>query len=612
MASLTVTTSPVVSITANSAQSGGNITSDGGFPVTVRGLCWNTSGEPTTADNKTDDGSGTGEFTGIITGLQPDTTYYVRAYATNNNETVYGNSVEFKTAELTSSQFIDLRDGNIYNFVLIGDQTWMAENLRYLPEVVGPGTGSETTPYYYVYGYDGTNVTDAKATANYNTYGVLYNWPAAMAGSASSTANPSGIQGVCPAGWHMPSDEEWKQMEMFLGMSQEQADGTDWRGTDEGGKLKEGGTTHWVNPNEGSTNASEFTALPAGCRDGYGSFSNIGYYNFIWTATENTASVAWSRYLYYFSGSVVRTGYSKENGFSVRCIKDPVSSIITTSPVTSITANSAQSGGNITSDGGSPITVRGICWNSSGAPTTADNKTEEGSGTGEFAGTMTGLQPNTTYYVRAYASSDLGTSYGETVSFTTLSEGGGSGILLEDNFDVYPSEQNWYFDLGDGLFTHQDSKAILSTNYNRYTVKFYSKLQRSVNEGTLTFVTNMLTYEDNNTAYGPLSRGLVSGKDRNNAIEFINITGSIIQARTVSNGVATTTDYNVGASVCNYYDYKIVASNTKVDFYFNNNLIATHTTNIPLVPLNVYFDTSSWAGNVPIYINYVRLELDPY
>jgi uncharacterized protein (TIGR02145 family) len=397
-----------------------------------------------------------------------------RAYATNNNnETVYGNSVEFKTAHITSSQFIDLRDGNIYSFVLIGDQFWMAENLRYLPDVVGPGSGSETSAYYYVYDYEGINVTDAKATANYSTYGVLYNWPAAMAGSSSSSSNPSGVQGICPAGWHLPSDAEWKQLEMFLGMTQEEADGTGWRGTDEGGKLKESGTTHWAYPNEASTDASGFTALPAGCRDGYGSFSNGGYYNFLWSATENNTNIAWSRYLSHGFGGIFRTSYSKENAFSVRCIKDTIAPLaITTSPVTSITANSAQSGGNITSDGGSPITVRGLCWNSSGDPTTADYKTEEGSGIGEFTSTMTSLQANTTYYVRAYASSDSDTSYGESLTFTTLSEGSGSGILLEDNFDVYPSEQDWSFDIGDGMFMHQDSKAILMTNYNRYTVKF--------------------------------------------------------------------------------------------------------------------------------------------
>ncbi len=104
--------------------------------------------------------------------------------------------------------FTDSRDGNVYKFVKIGTQTWMAENLAYLPSVVGSATGSETTPYYYVYGYDGTSVTAAKATSNYTTYGVLYNWPAAMGGFSSSSSNPSGVQGVCPAGWHLPSEAE--------------------------------------------------------------------------------------------------------------------------------------------------------------------------------------------------------------------------------------------------------------------------------------------------------------------------------------------------------------------------------------------------------------------
>jgi uncharacterized protein (TIGR02145 family) len=88
----------------------------------------------------------------------------------------------------------------------------MAENLKYLPSVVGPGTGSNSEAYCYVYGYDGTSISAAKATENYATYGVLYNWTAAMNGAESSDANPSGVQGICPDGWHLPSDAEWKQL----------------------------------------------------------------------------------------------------------------------------------------------------------------------------------------------------------------------------------------------------------------------------------------------------------------------------------------------------------------------------------------------------------------
>jgi len=120
----------------------------------------------------------------------------------------------FFTSFTSPNTFKDSRDGKIYKTVTIGEQTWMAENLAYLPRVVGPKTGSNTAPYYYVYGYDGTDVAAAKATKNYQIYGVLYNWPASMNGGASSGTNPSDIQGVCPTGWHlcqvMQSGNNWK------------------------------------------------------------------------------------------------------------------------------------------------------------------------------------------------------------------------------------------------------------------------------------------------------------------------------------------------------------------------------------------------------------------
>jgi uncharacterized protein (TIGR02145 family) len=202
-------------------------------------------------------------------------------------------------------------EGNHYAVVTIGLQTWMAENLKYLPGVVGPGTGSETIPYYYVYGYNGTDVTAAKATSNFTTYGVLYNWPAAMAGSASSATNPSGVQGVCPAGWHLPSDAEWTQLTDYLGGE-----------SVAGGKLKETGTAHWNSPNTGATNETGFTALPGGYRDINGTFLSIGHHGFWWSATENYATNAWYRFMFYNYSNVVRLYGSKELGFSVRCVRD--------------------------------------------------------------------------------------------------------------------------------------------------------------------------------------------------------------------------------------------------------------------------------------------------
>ena len=207
--------------------------------------------------------------------------------------------------------FTDPRDGIVYKTVKIGNQVWMAENLKYLPSVVGSGTGSLTIPYYYVYGYNGTDVAAAKGTANYTTYGVLYNWPAAMAGSASSAANPSGVQGVCPTGWHLPSDAEWTQLTDYLGGE-----------SVAGGKLKEAGTAHWQSPNTGATNETGFTALPGGYRYDDGSFDGIGDGGFWWSATEHNTNLAWYRDMYYLYSSVSRYSDNKELGFSVRCVRD--------------------------------------------------------------------------------------------------------------------------------------------------------------------------------------------------------------------------------------------------------------------------------------------------
>ena len=213
----------------------------------------------------------------------------------------------------------DKRDGNHYNIVKIGNQFWMAENLRYLPSVVGPNMISNTQPYYYVYDYDGTDVAAAKATENYKTYGVLYNWAAAMNGDASSEANPSGVQGACPCGWHLPSDAEWKQLEMHLGMTEDEANADGWRGTDEGGKLKD--TTLWNAPNTGATNESGFAALPGGYRDVL-SFYNIGNYCLLWSATEYDATNAWFRSMTHFFSELRRDNGVKSAGNSVRCVRD--------------------------------------------------------------------------------------------------------------------------------------------------------------------------------------------------------------------------------------------------------------------------------------------------
>lgn len=197
--------------------------------------------------------------------------------------------------EFETDTFTDPRDGNVYKTVTIGSQTWMAENLRYLPSVASPLSLSQWTKYYYVYGYDGTNVAEAKATANYITYGVLYNWVAAKE--------------ACPAGWHIPTDEEWTQLTTYLGES------------DAGGKLKEKGTKHWNSPNTGATNKANFNALPGG-RCTNRAFTYLGDEGYWWTDSSGDNDYYYFRQILKNEKSVVRGYVGRDNGFSVRCVKD--------------------------------------------------------------------------------------------------------------------------------------------------------------------------------------------------------------------------------------------------------------------------------------------------
>ena len=386
--------------------------------------------------------------------------------------------------------FTDSRDGKVYKTVTIGEQVWMAENLAYLPSVIDPPTGSEdagheTDPYYYVYGYADIDVAAAKATENYQTYGVLYNWTAAITACPSGWHLPSDAEwkqlemylgvtqeeadetwwrgtdvdeatatenyqtyGVlynwpaaitaCPDGWHLPSDAEWKQLEMYLGMSEEEADKRGERGTDEGGKLKEVGTTHWETPNTGATNSSGFTALPGGQRDWFhGNFGHIGHYAAWW------CSNAVFRRLYYNDSYVTRYSFQKRDGASVRCVQGNALPIVTTGDVSDVGMNTATCAGNVIADGGAAVTARGVCWSTSENPSTSDIKTTDGEGIGDFTSNLTGLSPYTIYYVRAYATNSEGTVYGEQKMFRTSNNDVESEWAL---FCGATGEKTWVWD----------------------------------------------------------------------------------------------------------------------------------------------------------------------
>ena len=500
-----VTTGTVSNITATTAISGGEVTTDGDATVTERGVCWATESNPTVENNHTNDGTGMGQFTSSITGLTASTTYYVRAYATNSAGTAYGEEVSFTTiaspqetcatislpysedfesyttsttastgvqpdcwvlmqedvpmsdgtrpqiynessyahsgnytlrlinrgiyAMPALSESVDLRqvklemylrqantryelqvgiweedgtfvpvttfnnsttnvehvicdfsgytgsgrriafhnvlggtanyaysynyidditlstifvvdekscpgtptvtdiDGNIYSTLQIGEQCWMRENLRtthYADGTAISAGGSHNSfnnPYYYNY---------SSQSFTLGIRGYLYNWPAAMHGASSSSANPSGVQGICPAGWHLPSDAEWSQLTNYVGSQSEYTCG----GSSSNIAKALAHTEGWKNysgecyPGDQSVtmnNATGFSAVPAGYRYG-SSFYYAGYDANFWSSTQYVSlyasDYAWGRYLSYKSADVIKSDSNKSYGLSVRCLRD--------------------------------------------------------------------------------------------------------------------------------------------------------------------------------------------------------------------------------------------------------------------------------------------------
>jgi len=184
-------------------------------------------------------------------------------------------------------------EGYDYSTVQIGDQCWFAENCRYLPVVSPSSEDSETSPYYYVYHYEGSTVEEAQATDNYATYGVLYNWPAVM------------TEGICPSGWHIPSDGEFTQLSDFLGGE-----------SVAGGKMKD--NIQW-----NGTNSSGWSGLPGGYRRYDGDFYSDGNDCSWWSASESGSnSWSWLRSLDSNVDVVLRFSTSRNTGFSARCVRD--------------------------------------------------------------------------------------------------------------------------------------------------------------------------------------------------------------------------------------------------------------------------------------------------
>jgi uncharacterized protein (TIGR02145 family) len=302
----------------------GTITGIGSEAITEHGFCWSESINPVTDENSIRLGkrNSDGSFSHMVFDVSANTTYYVRAFAIAGSVTYYGEEKSFTTSGTLVPKIIDI-DQNIYYAVKIGDQTWMDGNLkatRYadgsaIPRVEDRLVWFSFSLYTVAYcWYDNYGAIGA-------TYGVLYTWPAAMKINSSDDIKPGNVQGVCPDGWHLPGDDEWKQLEMYLGMSQAEVELEDWRGTDQGGRLKYNGPQQWQSPNTGATNESSFSALPAGWRDGAGYFKNLGTATRFWSSSKR-GDYAWVRQIDYNSSQIYRGTKGLYEGISVRCVKD--------------------------------------------------------------------------------------------------------------------------------------------------------------------------------------------------------------------------------------------------------------------------------------------------
>lgn len=315
----TISTNQISNVTFSSATSGGNITDDGGSRILIRGVCWATKQNPTVSDSKTQDGIGLGSFNSTLSGLSNNTTYYLRAYATNDAGTSYGSQVEFKTLSepvlntALSYGILNDIDGNSYPTIQIGTQIWMAQDLKTSRYANGDPISNVSdgatwvslkTGAFSFYNNDSTLSAITNSGKSY--YGKWYNWYSVVDNRK-----------LCPTGWHVPSSADWMILINFLGGE-----------AVSGGKIRSVNTM-WKAPNNGANNQSGFSSLPSGYRFFDGRFLAMGEQVAYWSSTESSLSNAVSVFTSYAIPSLVfpnnpstALGYPKIQGQPVRCVKD--------------------------------------------------------------------------------------------------------------------------------------------------------------------------------------------------------------------------------------------------------------------------------------------------
>jgi uncharacterized protein (TIGR02145 family) len=395
-----VSTNEVTVITAISAVCGGNVTEDGGKPVTARGVVWSENENPSIEENLglTTDGSGSGEFESNISGLLPNTNYYVRAYATNSEGTAYGSQIAFTTlgdlATITTNPVINITattatcggnitdDGNTY--ISARGVVWsksenptLDDNEGFTDDGTGVGdfvssvTGLTHESNYYVRAYATNNIG-----TNYGSQVAFTTLSGLAIVTTSQVTNITATTAFC--GGNITEDGGSPVIARGVVWSKSENPSLD---NNEGYSDDGAGTGEFVSTINGLTHESNY-------------------------------------YVRAYATSDIGTSYGNQMTFTTLSGL----ALVTTSQVTNITATTAVCGGNITEEGGAPVTARGVVWSNSENPTVTNNLglTSNGSGVGGFVSNITGLTPETEYYVRAYATNSFGTAYGNQWTFTTI------------------------------------------------------------------------------------------------------------------------------------------------------------------------------------------------
>ena len=397
-----VKTHSVTEITATAAVGGGEVVEDGGADVTARGICWSTVENPTIADGHSNAGAGLGSFTSTMTELLSNTTYYVRAYATNSEGTSYGGQVSFMTLE----EIIELATVNTSLVTSITSTSAMAGG-----DVTADG-GAEVTARGVCWSTSQEPTIDGEHTENGAGTGEFISELSGLEQNttyyvrAYATNSEGTAYGEEVSFTTLQENVVVKPMVTTLeiaGVSQTTAVAGGNVTSDGGAEVTARGVCY--STSQEPTIDGEHTTDGTGTGEYQSNLSGL---------TANT-----TYYVRAYATNSEGTAYGEEVTFTTLEENIVVEPTVVTVSVTEVTETTAVTGGNVTSDGGGEVSARGVCWSMSQEPTTEGSHTADGTGTGEFVSNITDLAANTTYYVRAYATNEQGTSYGEQKSFTT-------------------------------------------------------------------------------------------------------------------------------------------------------------------------------------------------